>query len=183
MFKRKTLISLMLIIFLLVFNSSSAYAYNLYGYKWSSPSIKYYYDNYISTRCKTFIGTAVSTWNSQGTKISFSFSSTSPYVYCSEVSDSNATWDGITYISWGSNGYVTSATVVLNSGVTRTWNNDGALKSVAVHEFGHVLGLDENGTDKCIMNDATWGLQSRYETYSLTTPQKADVDAIKYLYP
>jgi hypothetical protein len=183
MFKRKTktIFSVILIAFLLVSSSTSAYAYNLCGYEWSSSSIKYYYDSYPSTRFKTYIGLGASAWNS--TSMHASLTNQYPNgAYCAETSNPNATWDGISYVSWDANGYVTSASIVLNTAVTQTWNNDAALKSVAVHEFGHILSLDENGTSQYIMNDCTWGAYSRYGTYKLTTPQSMDVTGVNQIY-
>jgi YD repeat-containing protein len=181
MFKHKILLSVMLTTFILIFNCTSAYAYNLCGYEWRSSSIKYYYDNYPSYRFKSTIGQAASAWNSESINASLSFQYPDG-VYCAEVTSPNATWDGICYIYWDDEGYVTSATLALNSAISQTWDDSGALKSVAVHEFGHILSLDENGTLECIMNDCTWGVNSRYGTYGLTTPQSIDVAGVNMIY-
>ncbi|HHU72696.1 MAG TPA: hypothetical protein GXZ21_11785 [Clostridiales bacterium] len=182
MIKRKILVLLMLITTLFAFNNITAYAaYNLEPYEWSDSAIKYYYDNYNSTRFKTYIGIAASTWNSESINASLSYQYPIG-AYCTEVQDPNAAWDGICYISYDSNGYITNATLCLNASISVTWNNDNALKSVAVHEFGHILSLGDNGEMKCIMNDMTWGTNSRYGTYKLTTPQSIDVAGVNYIY-
>ncbi|MFL0195861.1 matrixin family metalloprotease [Clostridium sp. WILCCON 0269] len=66
----------------------------------------------------------------------------------------SVSWDGLISAT-ASGGYYTSVIISLNMSATNTWNSDGALKSVAVHEFGHGLGLNENGTTKTIMNAYT----------------------------
>ena len=70
----------------------------------------------------------------------------------------------------------------LNTAYTNTWSSAGARKSVAVHEFGHVFGLDENGSTKTIMNAFTWGSNSRYGSYGLTTPQSDDKSGVNSIY-
>jgi hypothetical protein len=50
-----------------------------------------------------------------------------------------------------------------------------------VHEFVHALGLG-HVQGAVIMNPATWGQNSRYETYNLTTPQNDDLNGINTLY-
>lgn len=59
--------------------------------------------------------------------------------------------------------------------------DDGALLSVSVHEFGHALGLGHT-QGAVIMNPYTWGENSRYEAYNLTTPQIDDLYGINALY-
>ena len=181
MLRRKFAIVFLLVSSLLLSISKPTYAYNLEGYHWSSSAIKYYYEDYDSSRFRYFIELGAAAWNSQ----SINASLTNSYglgVFCGESYSPSAGWDGICYISWDNNGYITSASLVLNSGIAQTWNNDGALKSVAVHEFGHILSLGENPGLVCIMNDATWGPQSRYGTYGLTTPQPIDVGGVNYIY-
>jgi|LSQX01.3.fsa_nt_gb hypothetical protein len=154
------------------------YAYNLTGYKWPSSTIKYYYDNYNSSRGKSYISSGASAWN--GTDATYSFNA-SYNIYASEVSMPNVEWDGLTQ-GTASGSYYNSLTISLNMAKTQTWNSDGALKSVSVHEFGHGLGLHENGTTKTIMNAYTWGTNSRYGGYGLTTPQTDDINGANSIY-
>lgn len=71
--------------------------------------------------------------------------------------------------------------VTLNTLSDWTWIDDGALLSVSVHEFGHALGLN-HVQDEVIMNPITWGLDSRYGTYELTTHQSDDLNGVNALY-
>ena len=70
---------------------------------------------------------------------------------------------------------------MLNS-ARESWEDNGALLSVALHEFGHAFGLDDNGTTKTIMNEYTYGYNSRYDTYRLNRTQNDDVNGVNKIY-
>lgn len=126
----------------------------------------------------TFLfSTAVYAWSGVDASLSFSANYN---VYCIESYQPGALWDGITN-STTEYGYFTTQTLILNTG-KRAYNNTDALKSVAAHEFGHVFGLADYSASKTIMNDYTWGPNSRYETFGLTTPQNDDKNGVNYLY-
>lgn len=180
MIKRRIVTSLLLIVALLTLSTASVSAYNICGYNWSNKSIKFYYDSFNSTRFKNMIDKAASVWNASGIDASLTYQSGSG-AYCVEGYYPNATWDGISYISW-SNYLITSATLVLNTGISVTWNNDNALQSVAVHEFGHIICLDENYPLECVMNTNTWGELSRFGHYRIITPKPIDVAAVNSVY-
>ena len=158
--------------------TSRAEAYTLSGCKYNTTSIKYYYDNFVSARGKSFIGQGAAAWSGVHASLAFG----NPYkVYTTEGTVSGVSWDGMTSISC-SGGITTSAALTWNMSATATWNSDGALKSVSMHEFGHVFGLNENGTTKTIMNAHTWGTNSRWGTYALSSPQTDDKNGVNYLY-
>lgn len=153
-------------------------AYNLTGHKWSGTSIYYYYDNYNSSTGKAAFANGASAWSGLDASLSYNASYD---VYCLEASYPGADWDGITNLIVRGSNY-SSGSVILNTAYTKTWSSAGARKSVAVHEFGHVFGLNENGTTKTIMNAYTWGTNSRYGSYSLTTPQSDDKSGVNSIY-
>lgn len=158
--------------------SVSVQAYNTFGWVWGTKNIKYYYDNYNSTTGKTTFSNGASAWS--GLDATLSNSTASNYhIYCTETDSGSDDWDGMldTY-GWPPN----EAILYLNRSCTRTWNNANARKSVAVHEFGHALGLDDNGYTRTIMNAYTWGGESRYGYYGITTPQSDDISGINALY-
>lgn len=153
--------------------------------KWSSANpLNWYYDNYVSTNTKTASSAGATAWNNVAySKVKFEFSSGSK-IYVTEINDSTVSWDGFSNFSYDSTTKLrTSGIITYNSFYTVTFNNSNALKSVATHEFGHAIGLGDNGTNKCIMNRYTWGTNSRYGTYGYTTPQTDDINGIKALYP
>lgn len=159
------------------------YAYNVIGCRWESSTVYYYYDNYNSSRGKAYIDIGAEGWDS--TDINFIKGTAGNYnIYCSETDNLNVSWDGITnYTYSGTSGYINDpATIQLNTAKTRTWNDNGALQSVAIHEFGHAVGLAHVENARVIMNPYTWGENSRYEDFGITTIQADDVNGANSLY-
>ena len=178
-FVRK-IIPLMLCVMLVFASTTTVSAYQLKPYKWNTSSIHYYYDNWVGARAIRFFITGVSAWNSTNADATISYGGGN-FVYFCVAQSPDAEWDGMVS-TYYSNGYVTSQTLTLNEGITRTWSSDGALKSVIVHEIGHVFCLGDNGTTCTIMNGYTWGDNSRYGGYSLTTPQRDDINGVNAIY-
>lgn len=159
-----------------------ASAYEKIGPTWSSSTINYYYDNYVASNAKNAIATATSNWNSSNIDATLRFYSSPINVYCSDTNMPNVDWDGLTNMTYSaSTNKFTYQSMLLNS-AARSWSVTGALASVACHEFGHVFGLDENGTTRTIMNSYTWGTNSRWETYGLTSPTSDDILGVNSLY-
>lgn len=180
----KVIVAIVLAITLLTSLSVTVYAYSLNPYRHKNSKIYYYYDNWVGSRAISFFNWSqlleIKNYWSTNTAL-FSNPGTGYNVYMSAGNISGVGWDGLTQTSYQS-GYVVSQTVTLNMSKTSTWNNDGALKSVVVHEMGHVFGLKDNGTTKTIMNGYTFGTNSRYGGYRLTVPQTDDVNGVNAKY-
>lgn len=144
--------------------------------------IYYYYDNWAGMRAISFYAKGASAWKSKTTEATISQYNSSHYdVYFSVSQNPNVAWDGLTSTTIDGSGYVVRQSMCLNQS-SRAWNDDGALQSVVVHEMGHVFGLKENGYTKTIMNSYTYGANSRYGTYKLTTPQTDDKNGVNAIY-
>lgn len=142
------------------------------GYRWEDSAIKY---NYIGW----MFHSGATSWS--GLDATFVNASTYYGVDCYIVSEPEATWDGKTKIGQNMT-HIVSAIVTINSASSMTWNDNEALKSVASHEFGHVLGLNDVSQECAIMNSATWGEKSRYGTYKLTSPTQDEKNTINSIY-
>lgn len=152
---------------------------------WKLPSTTsyYYYDNYLSSNSKTAAGSGTSSWNNTSSKVKYYFSSSSYITYVAETYNSNVGWDGLTNTTYNSStGIVINETVTVNTAKTDTYTNSTALKSVLAHEFGHVLGLADDGTNPTLMNGYTWGANSRYGYYGISSPTSDDVSSANSIY-
>lgn len=179
---KKSFLVFLSLILVMVFSSSNANAYNLLGGRWLvADQLTWYYDNYISTQTKTAATSAATAWNNA--KISWvSLKNSTGKVYITEIRDTTTDSDGWAQINpCGACHNYQSATITVNTAKT-AYGNPDALKSVLVHEFGHVFGLDHNDKDKCIMISYTYGSGSRYGAYGLTTPQTDDINGVKSIY-
>ncbi len=184
----KAAFSIVLVITLLMSFSLPAFAYSLNPYRHKSSKIYYYYDNWVGSRAISFFSTGASAWRARTTEAQILHYSNNPgtgyNVYMCTGNITGVDWDGLTQTRYNSKSpyYVVSQTLTLNMAKTSTWNNDGALKSVVVHEMGHVFGLGDNGKTKTIMNGYTFGTNSRYGGYGLTVPQTDDVNGVNAKY-
>jgi Matrixin. len=160
-----------------------ASAYEKFDQRWSSNKIVWYYDNYIEGAAKNAYASGAGSWND--TKIDASLSFSAAYdVYCATVDNSEVFWDGVSMLAFNpkTNYFVSKDAFVYLNKAMDAWKYTDSLASVACHEFGHVFGLDENGTTRTIMNQYTWGDNSRFETYRLTSPTADDIAGVNSIY-
>lgn len=133
-------------------------------------------------RAQSYTTTCAGMWNSSDatlTQVSSGYN-----IYVSTVTYSDVWWDGLTDIV-GNNStghFEGTAYIRINAGATETWNDNGALRSVVLHEFGHGLGLADLEAERAIMNGYTWGDYSRYGAYGLTTLQSDDLNGVNSIY-
>ena len=157
------------------------HAYNVFWCRWENSTVYYYYDNYNSSRGKFYIDIGADGWDS--TDINFASDTAGNYnIYYGETNNPNVAWEGITDYTV-TIGYIEgSATIQINMAQTKTWNDDGALQWVAIHEFGYALSLAHAENARAIMNPYTWGENSRYGDFGITTIQADDVNGANSLY-
>ena len=177
---QKAILSLVICCLCLLGITGNVRAYQVLGYRWPSSTITYSFSSGMAQRAQAYTTTCAGMWNSSDatlTQVSSGYN-----VWVSTVSYSDAEWDGLTDL-YLSGGYFTgTAYLRINAGATETWNDNGALRSVVLHEFGHCLGLADLEGERAIMNGFTWGNYSRYGAYGLTTLQNDDLAGVNSIY-
>ena len=135
----------------------------------------------VFSKDTTALFNGANAWSSSAAYVIF-YTSNVPNIYAGDTNNSSVGWDGLTtYSSYtGSNGvkYFNNGTIVtLNYHYTQNYSANEA-QSVAVHEFGHALGLAHSST--CvIMNGSTY---TRYVTCGVYIPQYDDDNGVNALY-
>lgn len=156
-------------------------AYSLKTYRLEDRKLRCYYDNWVDSKTKTAVTNAIIEWKKAISSVSF-VTNGGILVNFYDVNYPDVAWDGMFNVTLDNAKYVTTATIRFNS-AARTWNDPPALQSVAVHEIGHVMGLDDlDAYSKAIMNGYTYRSGSRYEEYGLTEPYWDDINGIMALY-
>lgn len=156
---------------------TGAYAYQLFGGRWSNSDIGnltyYNFSGYSENP------TAATSWNNAGTKAKFYTSSPfSAFIFLKKENAGNNGVDGQAVLtpSPTANPY-TSGETYLNSYYVDGYSSQKR-QSVAAHEQGHLLGLaHESGC--VLMNEAT---SSRYDSCGVYTPQQDDINGVNAIY-
>lgn len=173
---RKALLFMLVCITTLLISIPFIQAVVIGGWYWENPAIMFYIHPSASTFTTTAWVNTANQWtaltasNVEFTRI-YGMQGASAILGEDYVAED---WDGMATI-FTSNGRVVSASAVLNSYYTGSYN---ALKraSVASHELGHILGLgDENPSKRELMNQRT---DYRYDLYKISTPQPVELHVI-----
>lgn len=120
-------------------------------------------------------------WSNAGSRIRVSQWGGVPFALHVPVSDvrTNATWWGVTYISIGSDGVITSAPVTFNQRLMDPLRDPMRTK-VATHELGHALGMRH--PKECGLPASTKSVMHQ-GILPYNTPQPYDRDILARLYP
>ncbi|WP_420540532.1 matrixin family metalloprotease (plasmid) [Paenibacillus polymyxa] len=154
--------------------------YSYLGITWPSSVAKnltYYRDS--SSSANEIWNSAIYSWNNATSSIHFvNNGSSSGKVRLSTVHVTNTDADGRTQTYSDSSNHIYSSYSWFNTAFTQNYSSQKA-QSVAAHELGHVLGLDEDFS-KCLMYPTT---PQRFDNWGIYTPQPSeDVFGINDLY-
>lgn len=154
MWKRVPL-SIVFVLTLLLFSNRAFAHYNLTGYHlvekedfryyyWDCPST---YGSAIPNSWRPYIGLAALAWSSNSTKVELSSTLPGPNInnciyranFITEIAQAD--------VYYSSDGNVISWFIMFNQ--SKSFYTDGStkydVKTVSLHEFGHILGLDDIG--------------------------------------
>jgi hypothetical protein len=160
-----------------------SYSFVPLGIKWPNSSIPVPYRVNATSARNTHVQAAANTWSSAGANFSFSYAGT-------HSRSGGASKNNINEIMWsslGSNNALAVATIwyqgstILETDMTfntyYSWSTTGSyydVQTVALHEFGHWLGLDHSPIYASIMYYSIKGTQR--------TLHSSDIDGIRYIY-
>lgn len=164
---------------------SSAYAYNLEGYRWGgTPSsgccANLYYNEPSDTGWvygvdKDAMHGAESAWNNSPANVYY-VNNGSPNISFNDTVNSSVNWDGITYYSWNSDNTFAYANAYVNGYYLinyPSWVSQG----VAAHELGHVLGLAHSNGCVLMVPDTP-----DRQSCGISGPTQDDVNGANALY-
>jgi hypothetical protein len=147
------------------------------GPTWASVAPLYYsLDSGAGANTQLAFDAAVADWNAANTPADFQPGSGDFPITLDEEDDPDVRWDGICRVSY-SDGSILEVEASLNAHYTDTYPSI-ARRSVACHELGHVLGLDDFDGE-VLMNGAT-GV--RFFEYGIYLPQQGDIDGVNAMY-
>jgi hypothetical protein len=163
-------------------NGDPSENYALTGSEWESVDPLYYYrDHGASSGTRSAWLNAATYWNSTDTPVNFVSSVDDYVVYLSEFYRDDDEWwrttDGLTLLMSDSENRIVWAIGYLNTFLTQYYSA-GARRSVAGHELGHVLGLDEFDGEVLMQQD-TW---IRFFVNGIYGPQQGDIDGVNAMY-
>jgi hypothetical protein len=161
--------------------------YTLEGPTWASVDPLYYdIDAQAGENTQLAWSDAVADWNTAGTPANFEADPDNYVVFLSEFDGDAEGWedykgnDGLTQ-SWlnpEGDGFVFCMGLLNIRFTDSDWYSSLARRSVAGHELGHVLGLDEFDGE-VLMNQQT---AVRFFELGIYAPQQGDIDGVNAMY-
>ncbi|WP_159621501.1 matrixin family metalloprotease [Ruania rhizosphaerae] len=119
----------------------------------------------------------INAWNAESIPRTYTSSPSDAVVGLGTLNNSSVSYDGIA--NWTcSSGTTTSATGRINTAYTSGYSST-KLRSLTVHELGHILGLDHPSSGCMIMRSST---STRYGTCGLSTPASDDIAGVNAIY-
>lgn len=141
---KRLLIGMLMLTIFLVNIASPASAYSYSGYKWNTNYAAYKLDSSVPSSWSSAIDAGANAWTNAGARFSFQKMITNNKLYYSSLQDGTG---AITYHST-SGGYLSACTTTFNSICSWSTSSSGTpgcldVQSIAVHEFGHWLWLND----------------------------------------
>lgn len=171
---KKIIICISLFITPIFINATEIDGYALAGWKFSTISMSYKWGSNLASgtsTIKTAFITATDDWNkASNVKYAYHYNASST---CNSWYEASESLFGRT-TTYHSSGIVKRFDALVNSGNTKLTGN--VPRSVACHELGHPLGLDDLTTGSALMSHA----RNRQNIYK---PQTDDINGIKAIYP
>jgi predicted Zn-dependent protease len=178
-------------------NGSSSWAYNLWGCQWpKAPSVgpvdpvttvKWTWSDKptaVDSAYHANAETAASRWNAAPTRLALAEVSGTLYdMTIFEQNDGNVNYDGLTQATCLSGKFVKGK---VYAHVNTYWANQypvgNARIQIAVHEFGHTVGLAHNDTPSCAGIPIMYSSSDRFFVCKISSPQSDDINGVNRMY-